>query len=46
MNPNYSFLQVKQIDEQVVPSIEQACLRDLNEGEVAVKIREFDTCEL
>ena len=42
MNPNYSFLQVKQIDEQVVPSIEQACLRDLNEGEVAVKVAYSD----
>ena len=42
MNPNYSFLQVKQIDEQVVPSIEQAYLRDLNEGEVAVKVAYSD----
>lgn len=42
MNPNYSFLQVKQVNEQVVSSIEQTCLRDLNEGEVAVKVAYSD----
>ena len=42
MNPNYSFLQVKQVNGQVVPSIEQAYLRDLNEGEVAVKVAYSD----
>lgn len=42
MNPNYSFLQVKQVNGQVVSSIEQASLRDLNEGEVAVKVAYSD----